>query len=122
MKKILIVEDDVYLLQMYKESLSQQNFEIELAEDGQQALEKAEDFLPDIVLLDLMLPYVDGFQVLESLKSNPKTKDSVVIVQTNLDSEMQREKAKKLGAANFLVKSGNNPGSLLAEIKKLVSS
>ena len=121
MTKILIVEDDISLLNLYNEVLKKEGFEIELADDGQQALLKAEAFIPDVVLLDLMLPYIDGFEVLEKLKSNPITKDARVIVQTNLDSEIQKEKALKLGASEFLVKSDDNPGSLLKEIKKLLA-
>lgn len=120
MTKILIVEDDVYLLKLYQEIFSKDGFEVETAEDGEQAIKKATTFLPEVVLLDLMLPYVDGFAVLESLKSNPKTKEALVIVATNLDSEKQREKAKTLGAAAFLVKSGDTPGNVIEEVKKVL--
>ncbi len=122
MKKILIVEDDINLLNLYKEVLTREGYELKLAEDGGEALQIAASFQPDIVLLDLMLPYVDGFKVLEELKSNPKTEHCFVIVQTNLDSEMQRQKAKNLGANEFLVKSESDPGSLIEDIKHLLAT
>lgn len=121
-KRVLIVEDDVDLLNLYREVLTKEGYILDLAEDGNEALQKADVFQPDIVLLDLMLPYVDGFTVLEQLKASPKTEHCFVIVQTNLDSETQRQKAKNLGANHFLVKSEGNPGSLVEEIKKLISS
>ena len=121
MKKILIVEDDINLLNLYKEVLTKEGYEVALAEDGGEAIQKAEGFQPDAVLLDLMLPSVDGFKVLEEIRSNPKTENCYVIVQTNLDSEMQRQKAKNLGANEFLVKSESNPGSLIEDIKRLIS-
>ena len=122
MKKILIVEDDINLLNLYKEVLTKEGYQVDLAEDGGEALQRAEIFQPDVVLLDLMLPYIDGFQVLSQLKSNPKTEHCFVIVQTNLDSEMQRQKAKNLGANEFLVKSESDPGSLIDDIKNLIST
>lgn len=121
MSKILVVEDDIFLLKLYQEVFSKAGFEVEVAEDGQQAIQKASEFLPEVVLLDLMLPYIDGFGVLESLKSNPKTKEAKVVVYTNLDSEKQREKAKNLGAIKFVVKAGDNPGDILDEVKKVLS-
>jgi DNA-binding response OmpR family regulator len=122
MTKILIVEDDIFLLKLYQEVFTKADFQVEVAEDGQQAIQKASEFVPDIVLLDLMLPYVDGFGVLENIKSNDKTKRAKVVVFTNLDSEKQREKAESLGADKFVVKAGDNPGNILDEVKQLLSS
>lgn len=121
MKKILIVEDDINLLNLYKEVLQEDGYEIELAEDGEQAIKKAQAFIPDVILLDLMLPTVDGFEVLKTVKADPATKDTLVIIQTNLDSEFQRDKAINLGAAEFLVKADDDPGKLLSEVKAIIS-
>lgn len=121
MTKILVVEDDIYLLKLYQEVFTKDGFEVKTAEDGQQAMQIANEFLPEVILLDLMLPYVDGFAVLEAIKADPKTKDTMVIIATNLDSEKQREKAKSLGAATFLVKSGDTPGKIVEEVRKILS-
>lgn len=121
MSKILIVEDDIYLLKLYQEIFSKENFEVEIAEDGEEAIKKSKQFLPEIILLDLMLPYVDGFGVLKEIKSDQQTKGAIVVVFTNLDSEIQKEKATGLGAAKFLVKSDQSPVYLLEEVKKLIS-
>src|SRR3989344_7139093 len=120
MTKILVVEDDIYLLKLYQEVFTKEGFVVAVAEDGQQALQIANEVLPEVILLDLMLPYIDGFAVLEEIKANPKTKAAMVIIATNLDSEKQREKAKSLGAAAFLVKSGDTPGNIVDEVKKLI--
>ena len=109
MVKILIVEDDTNLLKLYQEIFSKENFEVETAEDGEEAIKKSKAFLPEIVLLDLMLPIVDGFGVLKELQADSQTKNAKVIVFTNLDSEIQKEKALNLGAAKFVVKSGDSP-------------
>ena len=121
MSKILIVEDDIYVLKLYGEIFTKEGFEVELAEDGREAIEKAHEFNPEVMLLDLMLPYIDGFGVLEAIKTNPKTKGIKVIVSTNLDSAIQREKALKLGADVFLVKSGDTPGNIVSEVKKILN-
>ena len=118
MSKILIVEDDTYLLKLYSEIFEKENFEVMIAEDGREALQKIQDFKPDVMLLDLMLPYVDGFKVLEDVKKNPTTATTKVVVLTNLDSETQKQKALKLGAEKFMVKSSNNPDFLVDLVKK----
>ncbi len=119
MKKLLIVEDDIYLLKLYGEVFEKEDFEVATAEDGREALQKIDQFKPEVMLLDLMLPYIDGFKVLETLKQNPETSEIKVVVLTNLDSETQREKALKLGADKFLVKSGNNPDILIQTVKEI---
>lgn len=121
MRKILLVEDDIYLLKLYQEVFTGDGFEVEIAEDGRQALEKVEGFLPEVILLDLMLPYMDGFQVLGKIKSDPKTKHARVIIATNLDSSKQREKAMSLGAEAFLVKSADTPGNIVEQVRKILS-
>ncbi len=122
MVKLLIVEDDIYLLKLYGEVFSKEGFQVELAEDGKEGIEKAQTFEPDILLLDLMLPYIDGFGVLQAVKADPKTKNTKIIITTNLDSAMQRQKALSLGADKFLVKSSDTPGNILNEVKDIISS
>ncbi len=114
------MEDDIDLLQLYGEIFTKDGFDVELAEDGQEAIQKAQQFLPDLVLLDLMLPYVDGFGVLQAIKANPKTKGIKVVVSTNLDSRLQRDKALDLGADKYLVKADDGPEKILDEVKDLL--
>ena len=121
MSKILIVEDDTNLLKLYQEIFTKENFEVETADDGEQAIKKSKEFLPDVVLLDLMLPVVDGFGVLKEIKADPLTKDIKVIVFTNLDSQIQKEKTLTLGAAKYVVKATDSPGNILEEVKALIS-
>lgn len=120
MTRILIVEDDSYISGLYREVVESGGYEVETAEDGKEALEKVETFGPDLILLDLMIPYIDGFNVLQTLRGNEATKEIKVVVLTNLDSETQKEKAIKLGADRFLVKTSNTPDVLLEEVKKVI--
>lgn len=117
MHRILIVEDDVNLLNLYQEVLGNEGYTVDRAEDGREALQQLEAHKPDLVILDLMLPYIDGFEVLRQIKQSPVTKDTQVIVFTNLDSEIQKEKVLKLGANKFLIKVGNDPSELINEVK-----
>ncbi len=121
MKKILVIEDDIYLLELYREVLVNAGFETDTAEDGRQGLEKAESSIPDLILLDLMIPYIDGFEVLEKLKAKDITKNIKVVVFTNLDSEKQKEKALKLGAEKFVVKVGNDPSMVVSIVKEILN-
>ena len=97
MKKILLVEDDAILLQMYKDGLREAGFVVETADTGDKAIVRVKSFLPDLVLLDIMLPgNLNGFDVLESMQRDPHLKDIPVVMLTNLDSE--KETALKIGA------------------------
>lgn len=120
MTKVLIVEDDRFLSSAYKMKLAKEQYEVELAFDGEEAVEKALSFSPDIILLDLIMPKKDGFETLKDLKSNPKLKDIPVIVSSNLGQKEDIDKALALGAKDYFVKSDISLGDLLEKIKKTV--
>ena len=103
--RILLVEDDTSLGSLFKIRIEADGFEVLLCDNGEAALQSALDFKPDLILLDIMLPKVDGFEVLNNLRSNPETKDITVIVLSALGQPSDVEKAKAAGASNYLIKS-----------------
>lgn len=104
MNKILVVDDEKNIRLVVGKSLEKAGFEVYYAVDGVQAVEKANDINPDLVLLDLRLPKLNGFLVLEALKSDTTTEDIPVIILSALSEEDDVQKAISLGAEDFLVK------------------
>jgi len=111
-KKILLVEDDKNTIAVVKMALEAQYYEVAVAEDGVAAMERAFDFEPDLILLDLLVPKLDGWMVLEGLKKADKTYDIPVIVMSAKAGEEDIDKAERLGAEEYLVKPFT-PESLL---------
>lgn len=104
-KKILVVEDDKFLLEVYGARLRASNFEVYLLEDGTNAHAAAKTFKPNLVFLDLAMPNKDGYEVLRELKASPETAHIPVIVISKLDGEEDIAKSKALGAAEHFVKT-----------------
>ena len=104
-QKILLVEDDDALAAVYTNRFEAEGFAIKRVSDGEQALAAALDYHPDIILLDIMMPKVDGFDTLDILRNTPQTGATKVIVLTALSQEGDRQRAKDLGADDYLVKS-----------------
>lgn len=116
--KILIVEDDQFLVKIYQTKLESEGFDIELALDGEEGIKKAAKFMPELILLDLILPKMNGFEVLKKLKSEEKTKNIPVIILSNLGQESDVKQGKELGAADYLVKSDHSINEIIDKIKK----
>jgi DNA-binding response OmpR family regulator len=123
MSKILIIEDDGNLTDLYETQFSMQKYSVLTASDGAQGIEIAIDARPDVILLDVLMPQVNGFEVLKQLKAHKETKDIPVIVYTNLgssDSDANRELAFSLGAADYLVKALHEPHTIAERVKVLL--
>ena len=118
MAKILIVEDDRTLVKMYQIKLTLENFEVEVAYDGEEGLEKLKNVSPDLVLLDLAMPKMDGFEFLEKMMADSSLKKIPVVVLSNLGQESDVEKAKKLGARDYLTKVNLTPKQVVEKIKR----
>lgn len=116
-KTILLVDDDLTLREMYEERLKMEGFTIVQASNGEEALSKAKDVKPNIILLDIMMPKINGFDVLKDLKANPELKDIPVIILTALIQDVDRVQGNKLGAADYIVKSETMPGEVIAKIR-----
>ncbi len=119
-KKMLLVEDDITLRDLYAARFSMENYELEVATDGEAGLAKAQEMLPDVVLLDLRIPKLNGFEVLRRLKENPKTKKIPVIILTALSGDEDRRKCLEAGAAAFLTKAETMPKEVLAHVQKVI--
>jgi len=120
MKKILFVEDESALQKTFGERLSPEGYEVIPALDGEIGLRLAKTKKPDLILLDLILPKVNGFEVLKELKEDKETKDIPVIVLTNLEGIGDVDKAIKLGATTYLVKAQYSLEELVEKIKKVL--
>jgi CheY-like chemotaxis protein len=122
MQKILLVEDDPLIYRLYQKLFALENFETELAEDGQQGLDKVEAFHPDIILLDVMMRTMNGIEMLTKLKSNPATNAIPVIILTNLADMRIAQMALEKGAVQVIVKSEKEPEEVVAIIKSVIGT
>lgn len=104
-KKILLVEDDDGLANVYQQRLEAEGFSVKRVPNGEDALAVAVEFKPDLILLDVMMPKVSGFDVLDILRNTPETANIKVIMLTALSQDTDKQKAEKLGADDYLVKS-----------------
>ncbi len=104
-KKILLVEDDDFVGRAYKDGLQRAGFEVDTATDGIEALKKAKNAHHDIIILDLVMPLKNGFEVLEELRKDQAFKETPIIIISNLGQETDIEKAMQLGATDYLVKN-----------------
>lgn len=120
--KILIVEDETALLYALKAELSHNGFEILEAMDGEKGLRILEQQKPDIVILDLLLPGIDGFEVLKRMKSKNETKNIPVIILTNLGDKESIEKGKALGANDYLIKTDYTLEEVINKLKNLLNN
>ena len=118
MAKILIIDDEEPILKMYGAALT--GHEVLTATDGDEGAKIAEQELPDLILLDIILPKINGLDVLEKLKNNQETSSIPVIVLTNLPKEASGDKAQALGADGYFVKAEFEPEKLATEIDKLL--
>lgn len=118
MAKVLVVEDDHFLGTAYKAKLTKEGFDFRLATDGEEVMTVLQDFMPDVILLDLVMPRKDGFAVLVELKKDPKFKDIPVIVASNLGQQEDHEKAKQLGAVDYVTKSELSLDAIVEKISK----
>ncbi len=118
---ILIVEDDKFLRELMSRKLREEGYEVEEAIDGEEGLKQAQEGSPDIILLDLILPGMDGFEVLENIKEDPKLSEVPLIILSNLGQRDDIEKGLRLGADDYLVKAHFTPTEIIDKIKKVVS-
>ena len=118
MKRILVIDDDQYIRDVYREILEAEKYEVDTAIDGQEGLLKAQEGGYDLILLDAMMPKVDGLGVLKGLKENPpKQANKVILLLTNLAQDKVIDEAVAGGAKSYLIKSDMNPDQFLQKIK-----
>ena len=119
-KKILVVEDDKILLDAIKDFLSGNGYDLLIAENGESGIKTAKEQLPDIILLDLMLPKKSGYHVLLELKKDKKTKSIPIIIMTAIDTATSRQECLSLGAIDYLIKSEYSLDQIAEKVKKFL--
>lgn len=121
MAKILLVDDDALLVRMYQKKLENDGYTVATADDGDVALTKACEFKPDLILLDIMMPKVNGLEVLKKIKESKEIENIPVILLTNVGgSEEDVNRGLGLGAVAHLVKAGNRPAVVVAKVKEIL--
>jgi len=119
--KVLVVEDDNFLRSAYQAKLSKAGFEVQMAMDGEDALTILNNFIPDIILLDLVMPRKDGFATLEEIKKREALQKVPVIVTSNLGQQDSIDKVKAMGATDFITKTDLSINDLVDKINGYVS-
>ncbi len=120
MKTILLVEDDPFLIDIYTTKLKESGFFVEVAQGGESVFRKIEEKKPDLIVLDIVLPQIDGWEILRKIKKDGKLKDIKVIILSNLGQKAEVEKGLSLGAEKYLIKAHFTPSEVVAEIKQLL--
>lgn len=118
--KILMVDDDKMLIDMYKERLELAGFQVEVSRDGEEGLAKVHQVKPDIVLLDIMMPKVNGYEALAAIKSDPATKNTPVIILSALMRDINKSKAVEAGADDYIIKSEAMPVDVIRKVEAVL--
>ncbi len=120
MKSILLVEDDPFLIDIYSVKFKERGFSIDIAKDGDECFSKIEEGSPDLVLLDIVLPRLDGWEILRKLKNDGKLSDLKIVILSNLGQKGEVEKGMKLGAIKYLIKAHYTPTEVVKEVEKIL--
>lgn len=119
--KVLIVDDDAFLLDMYALKFKESGFQVEIAKDGQEACDKIKSTNPGAILLDIVMPKIDGFDVLRKIKQDNIAPNAVILILTNLGQKEDVERGLKLGADDYIVKAHFTPSEVVAKVKSLLA-
>tara|TARA_Y100001970_G_C14038322_1_gene752327 strand:- start:285 stop:665 length:381 start_codon:yes stop_codon:yes gene_type:complete len=117
---VLLIEDDTFLANIYKTKFEMEGFAVDVAENGELGLKEAQKKKPDLVLLDILLPKMDGFTVLQHMKDDAELKNIPVILLTNLGQKDDVEKGLKMGAADYLIKAHFKPSETVDKVKNVL--
>jgi len=119
-KKILVIEDDKFLRKVIKRKFLGEGYDLIEAIDGEKGIIAARDEQPDIILLDLVLPEINGFEVLTRLKKDPQTSKIPIIILSNLGEEENVKKGLELGAADYLIKANLDPSEIFERVENIL--
>lgn len=120
MAKVLLIEDDEMLHGMYTQKFKNEGFEVVSAYDGAEGVQLSGEVQPDIILLDVIMPKMDGFVALKKIRSADATKDTPVILLTNLGQEEDVRKGKELGANDYFIKANHTPQEVVDKVRQFV--
>ncbi len=121
-KNVLYVEDEAFFASIISKKLQEDGFQVDVASDGAQGWAAMQKKKYDLVLLDLILPELGGFEVLEKIKSDPNLNATPVVILSNLSTEEDKKKAKELGAHSFYVKINSMPNEILALVRRILGT
>lgn len=120
MPKVLLVEDDEMLHGMYSQKFKLEGYEVAMAYNGAEGVKLSETEKPDIILLDVIMPKMDGFVALKKIRKNPATANTPVILLTNLGQEEDVRKGRELGATDYFIKANHTPQDVVDKIKGIL--
>ncbi len=122
MKKILLIEDEEIMVDLLQRKLTAEGYEISVARDGQEGLGKMKEVKPDLILLDIIMPKMGGFKVMEEMKKDRELKKIPVIVVSNSGQPVEIDKAQELGAKDWLIKTEFDPQEVINKVKKQIGN
>ena len=120
--KILVVEDDLSISDLYHERLVEDGYQVFTAHNGRDGFSLVGSKKPDLILLDIIMPDVDGYEMLQELKTNKNTKNTPVIIFSNLSQREEIEKGLKLGASDFIIKTSVTPSQMAQKVEEFLNS
>ncbi|MEX0869865.1 MAG: response regulator [Candidatus Spechtbacterales bacterium] len=121
-KKILLIEDDPFLTEIYTTKFEEVGYDIEVANNGEDGSNLAKETSPDVILLDIILPKINGLEVLTMLKKEEKLKNTPIIILSNLGAAEDVNRAIDLGANDYLIKSQYTPSEVVAKIEEVLKN
>ncbi|MGC9031417.1 MAG: response regulator [Minisyncoccia bacterium] len=119
-KKILLVEDEELIYSLLEKKLTQEGYEVKIARNGKEGLAILADYKPNLILLDIIMPEKDGFSVMETIKKDPALSKIPIIVISNSGQPVELNRAKELGAKDWLIKTDFDPVEILEKVKKYI--
>ena len=117
MIKVLVAEDDAFLSSLLVRGLVAEKFDARAAYDGVQAIEQTKSWHPELILLDILMPTKDGFEVLEELRADPDVAKTRIIVLSNLSEPQNMDRVEKLGVTDYMIKADTTPHEVVAKVK-----
>ena len=118
--KILIVEDDKFVRELIVQKLTEEKFEVSSAKDGEEGVAKVESEKPDLVLLDLILPGIDGFEVISRIRKNPDIESMPIVILSNLGEKNDVDRGIKLGANDYMIKAHFTPKEIVEKVRGIL--
>lgn len=119
-KKILIIEDEEIMVNLLQKKLSQEGYDVSVARDGEEGLRLIKEIMPDLILLDIIMPKMGGLEVMAEMQKDKKLKDILVIIVSNSGQPVEIDKAKELGAKDWLIKTEFDPQEVINKVKKQI--
>lgn len=121
MTTIFLIEDDPFLIDVYSAKLKEVGFEVDIATSGEEGIRKIKQKKPDLLLLDIVLPGANGWEIIERIRKDEAIKDLKIVILSNLTEKDEVEKGLWLGADKYLIKAHFTPSQIVEEIKKILS-